>query len=125
VSFLGDEPVPALVAFLLEGEIKMPAAAREFSEQVGQIQGRFGDAVGIQFTANGQIYIVSADRVVFDRGAINRNAITTTTKAGDQYTLKVTDKGGHDEAYLRIGVAVKAEGFRELVDLAIRSMRRP
>ncbi len=106
-----------LVTFLVEAEIKLPRAARAFSKQIGKSQGRYAFADTIEMTVPHEKRRVSftPDQVMFDRGSINRVAVTMTRASDSTYRIRFTRKGGYPEVYTRVGLALDVRELRKLV----------
>lgn len=113
---------PTMVSFLVETEIKLPRAAAGFAEQMGVKQARFAGADRVEFTIPGRKDPVSFDPsdIVFDRGNINRVALTTTSQSTQTWRYRSTREGGYDETYWRIGLVVRVDELRALVNVLFR-----
>ena len=111
-----------MVSFLVETEIKLPRAASDFSEQIGQAQGRFAFADHVELRIPGRADPVefTPDQIIFDHGSINRTAVTMTRSSSDSYRFRETSKGGYDEVYTRVGLALDVNELRRLVNVLFR-----
>jgi hypothetical protein len=107
------------ISFLVETEIKMPAAARKAGPQIGRAQVRFdmqGDDV-LTVTVDGVVKTFTADQIVFSPGHVNRTLVTIG--ATPNFRPRHTRAGGEDEAYWQIDLEMAADSLRRLVGLAI------
>jgi len=112
---------PRVVSFLVETEVKLPRAAAGFAEQMGVKQARFAGADKVEFTlADGSTQAFTPGEIVFDRGNINRVALTTTKGPRETWRLRSTKLGGYAEVYFRIALVVDVEQLRAMVNLAFR-----
>lgn len=116
-----------LLSVLVETEIKLPRAAREFSEQIGNAQSRYAGAERIEMLFDGDTHptAVLPDQIVFDVGSIQRTAVTATTAKSNRYTFRTTKwKAGdpilNEESYLRIGLSFETTELRRLVAVLFR-----
>jgi len=111
---------PRLVSFLVETEVKLPRAASGFSDQMGVKQARFAGADRVEFFVPGRKQAVSFTpaEIVFDRGNINRVAITTTAATNESWRFRSTREGGYGEIYWRIGLVVDVHELRRLINAA-------
>lgn len=120
VTFLNSKSGKLYVSFLLETEVKMPAAAGKFREQIGVKQARFTDADQIEFTIDGADVPVSfapAD-IIFDSRNINRFALDPIEGPQQTWRVQSTSSGGYHEAFWRVGLVVDVSGLRALVEAA-------
>ncbi|WP_155373491.1 hypothetical protein [Catellatospora vulcania] len=114
---------PQRVMILVETEIKLPAAARDFSGQVAEAQFRHGaaDEIEMRGLQSGTRHSFTPDNVIFDVGGISRNAVTITRRRTMTAAFRYVEyAGGGREQYTRIGLAVQVDELRRLIALLFR-----
>ncbi len=114
---------PQRVLILVETEIKLPAAARDFSGQVSEAQLRHGaaDEIEMRGLESGTRHTFTPDNVIFDVGGISRNAVTITRRRTMTAAFRYVEyAGGGREHYTRIGLAVQVDELRRLIALLFR-----
>lgn len=115
---------PQRVLILVETEIKLPAAARDFSEQIGDAQFRYGQATEIEMRVLGgkdTPLTFAPDNVIFDVGGMSRNAVTITRRPSMTAAFRYTENsGGHRDFYTRIGLSVQVDDLRRLIGMLFR-----
>jgi hypothetical protein len=108
------------VSFLVETEIKMPAAAGKAGKQIGRAQVRFelpnNGTVTMQVAGVGPV-TVGPEQIVFAPASINRSLVTIGDS--EQFRLSFTSGGGYEEMFLRVQLEFRAAALRALVDLAL------
>lgn len=112
---------PLTVGILVETEIKLPGAAKEFGAQIGGAQWRFANADRIEMLLEGDSTPITVlpDRIIFSRRTmLQRVAVTPTAlPETEQYRFSFTGRGGYPESFLRVGVKVKTDVLEQLVSV--------
>src|SRR5450631_821526 len=109
--------------FLVRTEIKLPAAAKGFGEQIGGSNIRFSEADRIEFLVEGESAprVIDPEDLVFSNRAIPLAAITLTSKGQNQYRFSFTNKGGYTEAYLRVQLStVQVQTLNRITNVLLK-----
>jgi hypothetical protein len=111
-----------LISFLVETEIKMPAASKKVGKQIGVAQVRF------DFGPDDELHMVVAgyadpvvlkrpQQIIFAPHAINRTAVTVHHTP--YFKPSFTARGGYPEVFWRVGVSMRSQEIWRLVDVAL------
>lgn len=108
--------------FLVRTEIKLPAAAKGFGEQIGRSNIRFSEADLIEFLVEGELEPrkIPPENLIFSNHAIPLVAITLTSKGQNQYSFNYTYKGEYLESYLRVQLStVQVQALNRITDVLL------
>jgi hypothetical protein len=116
-NVVGDE---RRVGMLVETEIKLPAAAKEFGPQIGAARERFAGAEAIEMVVDGETAVFAPEDVIFSRRSVNRTAITTSVTGTTEmrFSFNEVRKGVPNESFLRVDVAVSSQDVYKLASVA-------